>query len=308
MQPYPLVTIFGGSGFLGRHVVKRFTAAGWRVRVLTRDCVAAEFLKVAGYPGQVVIDYADITQPETLQGKCAGSSAVVNLVGVLYSRGQQSFTRVHAEGARVIAQHAAAAGATALVHVSALGVGAADAQYAKSKQAGEDAARGEFPAATTLRPSLIIGPEHGFFQRFARMSLVAPALPLIGGGTTRFQPVLVTDVAEAVFHCATHGETAGKTYELGGPEIYTFRQLMELLRSTTRRGFALVNLPSCVASLMGAVAELLPLPPMITRDQVRLLKTDNVVSDSAEGFAALGITPRPITAELPHYLARYTRQ
>ncbi len=307
MHTYPLVTIVGGSGFIGRHTVRLFTNAGWRVRVLVRDTVKADFLKTAGYPGQIVLDHADITRPETLEGKFAGSTAVVNLVGVLYSKGRQKFNAVHVRGAQAVAQHAAKANAQALVHLSALGAGKSDAEYAQTKKAGEDAVRAAFPGATLFRPSLVIGPEDDFFQRFAKMSLLAPALPLVGGGHTNFQPLLVTDLAEAIFHAATQVETAGRTFELGGPEVFNFRQLMQLMLATTKRKNCLVTLPTPIAKAMGFVCELLPLPPMITRDQVRMLKTDSVVGDGAEGFAALGMAPAAIQSKLPEYLARYTR-
>lgn len=307
MQTYPLVTIVGGSGFIGRHTVRQFTDAGWRVRVLVRDCVRAEFLKTAGYPGQVALDHADIARPKTLEGKLVGSDAVVNLTGVLYSKGRQSFTNVHVAGAKAVAEQATKAGAKGLVHVSALGAGVSNARYATSKLAGEEAVRAAFPGAVVLRPSLVIGPEDGFFQRFARLSMIAPALPLVGGGTTRFQPVLVGDLVQAIYRAATTPELAGKTFELGGPEQFTFRQLLELMRSTTKRNTKLVTLPASLASLLGFASELLPLPPMITRDQVQLLKTDNVVREDAEGFAALGMTPAPIQSQLPFYLERYTK-
>jgi NADH dehydrogenase len=306
MQNYPLVTIVGGSGFIGRHTVKRFASAGWRVRVLVRDTVKAEFLKMAGYPGQVVLDHADITRPETLEGKFAGSDAVVNLVGILYQSGRQKFDRVHVEGAKAVAQGAAKAGAKALVQVSALAHGA-EAHYAETKLKGEAAARAAFPATTILRPSLVVGPEDNFFQRFARMNLLAPALPLIGGGTTKFQPLLVTDLTQAIFNVATSETAQGKTYELAGPETYTLRQLFELIGSTTKRCVCLLPLPSCVAGFIGSICDLLPLPPLVTKDQVRMLKTDSVVSDGAEGFAALGVTPTPITEELPTYLSRFVK-
>jgi len=307
MQTYPLVTIVGGSGFIGRHTVRLFAEAGWRVRVLVRDTVKADFLKMAGYPGQIVLDHADITRPETLEGKFAGSIAVVNLVGVLYSKGRQKFDAVHVRGAKAVAEQASKVKANTLVHVSALGAGKADAKYAETKKAGEDAVRAAFPAATIFRPSLVIGPEDEFFQRFARMATLAPALPLVGGGHTKFQPLLVTDLAAAIFYAAKTPETAGNTYELGGPEVFNFRQLLQLMRSITKQKIALVTLPAPIASAMGFGCELLPLPPMITRDQVRMLKTDSVVGDGAEGFAALGITPAAIQSKLPEYLSRYTR-
>lgn len=307
MQQYPLVVIVGGSGFVGRHTVRRFTDAGWRVRVLSRDTVAAEFVKTAGYPGQVVPDYADITRPETLAGKFEGANAVVNLVGVLYSRGRQSFKKVHEEGARAVAAEAAKAGVPVLVHLSALSAGISEAAYAKSKKTGEDAVRGVFQRATILRPSLVVGPEDGFFQRFGRMSLVAPFLPLIGGGRTRFQPLLVTDLVEAIFRSATQPALAGRTFELGGPEVFTFRQLLERLNSFTKRRTRLLTLPAPLAKLGGFFCELAPIPPAITRDQVRLLKSDAIVRDGADGCAALGIAPRPIGELLPEYLARFVK-
>lgn len=306
MQTYPLVTIVGGSGFVGRHTVRLFTAAGWRVRVLVRDTVKAQFLLTAGYPGSVVLEHADITRPQTLEGKFAGSYAVVNLAGVLYSKGRQKFDAVHVRGAQAVAEQAARAGATTFVQVSALGAGKSDAKYARSKLAGEEAVRAAFPSAAILRPSVVIGPEDGLFQRFARMSSLAPALPLVGGGHTNFQPLLVADLAQAIFTTASQPSLGGKTYELGGPEVFNFRQLMVLMRAITKRKFKLVTLPSPLASLFGFFNELLPTAPMITRDQVRLLKTHNVVSDGAEGFAALGIAPAPIQSALGDYLSRYS--
>jgi NADH dehydrogenase len=301
-----IVTIVGGSGFLGRHTVGRFAAAGWRVRVLCRDTVAAEFLKTAGHPGQVVLDYADITRPETLTGKFAGSDAVVNLAGILYQSGRQRFDTVQHQGARHVAEAAKAAGAKRLIHISALKAEAAShARYGLTKLAGEMAVRDVMPQATILRPSLIIGPEDGFFQRFGRMSMISPFLPLVAGGRTRFQPVLVTDVARAIFAAATQADAPGKTYEIAGDAIYTMRELMELLLRLTGRKNLLLSIPRPLASLMGFFCEILPFAPMITRDQVRLLQVDNVMSDAAMGLRDLGITPTAIDAELPHFLTRF---
>lgn len=304
MQHYPIVTIVGGSGFVGRHTVKLFADAGWRVRVLSRDIIAAEFIKTAGYPGQMVLDYADITKPATLEGKFAGSDAVVNLVGVMHGK----FDAVQVKGARNVAEAAAKAGAKALVHVSALGIEDSSAKYAKTKLAGEQAVHAAFPQAVILRPSLVVGPEDHFFQRFARLSLIAPALPLIGGGKTRFQPVLVTDLAQAIFRGATYLSARGQTLSLAGPEIFTFRQMIVLLGNFTNRRICTLSLPSCFAALIGMFCELLPLPPMLTRDQVKLLKTDAVLPDGAAGFEALGLTPAPIQSALPAYLARYRKE
>ncbi len=196
MTQYPLVTIVGGSGFLGRHTVKLLAAAGYRLRILVRDTIEAEFLKTAATVGSIAIEHVDITRPETLAGKFAGSDAVVNLVSIAYEGGRQKFRAINVEGARAIAAEAKKAGAKHFVHISALGVERmGDTKYGATKLAGEQAVREAFPTATILRPSLMVGPEDRFFQRFARLSMIAPALPLIGGGNTKFQPVLVTDVA-----------------------------------------------------------------------------------------------------------------
>jgi len=302
---YPLVTLVGGSGFVGRHTVKHFAGAGWRVRVLCRDTVAAEFLKTAGYPGQIVVDYADITRPDTLRNKLAGSDAVVNLVSILAECGRQKFTNINIAGAKVIAEEAVKADAKSFVQISALGAGRGAARYAETKKSGEDAVRSAFPNAVILRPSLIVGPEDGFFQRFGRMSMIAPALPLIGGGKTKFQPVLVSDVAQAVFQAATDVKCAGNTYELAGDEVLSFRQLLEKMRTVIKRKFCLVSIPSCIASLMGRICELLPLKPAITRDQVRMLGIDSVVQTGALTLRHMGITPRTLDSALPELLARY---
>jgi len=303
----PIVTIVGGSGFVGRHTIKRFADAGWRVNVLCRDTVAAEFLKTAGTVGQVVLQYADITRPETLEGKFAGSQVVVNLVSILYQSGRQKFDSINVKGAKLIAEHAKKAGAKRLIHISALSP-SADAKYGKTKAEGEEAVKAAFPGATILRPSLIIGPEDGFFQRFGRMSLKSPALPVIAGGNTKFQPVLVEDVAKAIITTATDVHTAGKTYELAGPKTYSMKELLKLMFSVTGRKKRLVNIPAPIASLMGFVCELLPLSPMITRDQVRLLKSDNVASAGSLQLQDLGITPTDIETALPSLLERFNKR
>lgn len=304
---YPLVTLVGGSGFVGRHTVKLFTENGWRVQVLCRDTVAAEFLRTAGYPGQVVLDHVDITRPGTLENKFVGSDVVVNLVSILLESGRQKFPAINVAGAGAIAQQAAKAGSKRFVQVSALGVDHSSAVYAKTKCMGEAVVREIFSDAVVLRPSLIVGPEDGFFQRFARLSTISPVLPLIGGGHTKFQPVLVGDVAQAIFQAATHTDCAGKTYMLGGPNIYSFRQLLEMLARITKRRTRLISLPFALAYLKGMVAEILPLPPIITRDQVRLLRTDNVVPAGSQTLRELGITPGSVEAALPELLARYVK-
>ncbi len=308
---YPLVTLVGGSGFVGRHTVKLFTEKGWRVRVLCRDTVAAEFLKTAGYPGQVVLDYADITRPETLAQKFAGSDAVVNLVSILAESGRQKFTAINVEGAKAIAELAQRSGVKTLVQISALGAGAGDAHYATTKKAGEDAVRAAFPSAVILRPSLIVGPEDGFFQRFARM-LNWPgmlALPLIGGGQTKFQPVLVSDVAHAIFNAATDAKCANNTYELAGDKIYNFRELLELLFHTIRRRPRFIPVPGWLLKLivLDPTMCLVPKDFRITRDQVRMLNIDSILLPGALTLRHMGITPQSVEAALPELLARYVK-
>lgn len=308
MNQYPLITVIGGSGFVGRHTVKLLASAGYRIRVLVRNTTAAEFLKTSATVGQIAIEHADITRPETLAGKFAGSDAVVSLVSILYESGSQKFDAINVAGAKAVAAEAKKAGAKALVHVSALGIqNTKDTHYGRTKLAGEEAVREAFPEATFLRPSLVIGPEDGFFQRFGRISLISPLLPLIAGGKTKFQPVLVTDVAKAILAAVKNVEAAGKTYEIAGPQIYSFKELLQLMASITKRTPCLVSMPAGLAELQGFMCELLPMKPMITRDQVSLLAHDNVLSSGAATLESLGITPTNIETMLPEYLSRYVK-
>lgn len=303
-----LVTVFGGSGFLGRYVVRRLAHAGWQVRVAVRRPDEALFCKTAGHVGQVTPVAANIRDLASVKAAVAGADAVVNLVGILFQAGPQRFDAVHAQGAGTVAAAAAAAGVKALVHVSAIGADAqSPAAYARSKAAGEAAVRQAFPAATVIRPSIVFGPEDGFFNRFAEMALMLPFLPLIGGGTTRFQPVYVLDVAEAIARAIEAPEAhAGKTYELGGPRIYSFRELMSLLLAEIGRRRMLISVPFALAALKGAVFQSIPfIRPPLTADQVRLLKRDNVVGPQAAGFKELGLTPTAVEPILPTYLDRY---
>jgi NADH dehydrogenase len=233
-----------------------------------------------------------------------GSDAVVNLTGILFEKGQ-SFDDVQAGGAAHVAEAAARAGVTSLVHVSAIGADReSEAAYARSKAEGEEAVRQAMPGAVILRPSLIFGPEDGFFNKFADMARFFPALPLIGGGRTRFQPVFVGNVAAAIASALDSQAARGRTFELGGPGIYSFRELMEIILKETGRSRALIALPFALASLKAAFLQLLP-KPLLTVDQVRLLKTDNVVTAGAPGLADLGITPTSVEAVVPSYLWRY---
>jgi len=302
-----IVTIVGGTGFLGRYVVHRLAKAGYVLRVIARNPEAALHLKTAGDPGQIVLIGGDLARPESLTGKLDGSFAVINLVGILFESGKQKFATLHAQGAERLAQMAAGAKAERFIHVSALGIDkATGSQYARTKLTGEKAVLGAFRDATILRPSVMFGPEDNFINLFAQLATLCPALPLIGGGRTRFQPVYVDDVAAAIENCLAMPGTKGQTYELGGPGIYTFKEILQLMLRLTSRRRALLPLPFGLAAVAGTMAQVLPRPPL-TRDQVRLLKHDNVISPGARTFAQLGIRPKGMDEVVPSYLNRYRR-
>ena len=310
-KPLPqnaLITVFGGTGFLGRHIVRRLSKAGYRLRIATRRPNEALFLKTNGRPGQIDIIQANIRNAASINDALDGADAVINAVGILYESGKQKFDAVQARGAALIADAAAKHGLTHMVHISAIGADADSASsYAQSKATGEAAVLELMPQAHILRPSIVIGPEDDFFNRFAAMAMLAPALPLIGGGETRYQPVSVFDVAEAVAACL-NGAASG-IYEIGGPDIFSFKQLMEMLNKETGRNRLLVPLPFFAASMIAAIAQfstLVGMQPLLTPDQIILLKSDNIVgADFADhDLAALGITARPIAGELD-YLARF---
>ena len=299
--------VLGGSGFIGRYVVQRLAARGDVIPVGCRYAEEAKFLTPLGNVGQIAAVNIDIEDEQLLPAFLAGSNAVVNCVGILTERGRQTFERVHHQGPARLARLAREAGVERLVHISAIGADPRSrSAYARTQAQGEAAVRDSFPTATILRPSIVFGPEDQFFNRFAAMAMVSPVLPLIGGGRTRFQPVYVGDVAAAVLKCLEDPTTAGRTYELGGPKIYTFRQLVELLLAEIRRKRLLIDVPFGVAELQARLLSLLPSPPL-TPDQVELLKTDNVVSSSALTLATLGITPTAVEAILPSYLDRFRR-
>lgn len=305
MQDQTIITVFGGSGFLGRHIVQRLAQAGALVRIACRHPGEARHLQPAGAVGQIFPMAIDIRDDASVAVAVQGADAVINLVGILYETPRWSFQAVHADAAGRIARAAAAAGATRLIQVSAIGADErSPAAYARTKAAGERAVREAFPAATILRPSIVFGPEDNFFNQFASMARIAPALPLIGGGETRFQPVYVEDVAAAVLAVLEDSATAGQTYELGGPQAYSFRTLLEYILEQTGRRRCLVTLPWKLATLQAALFEWLPKPPL-TRDQVEMLKRDNVVQAGMPGLKELGITPTALEAVVPAYLARF---
>ena len=299
------VTVFGGSGFIGRAIVRALTQKGAMVTVGCTDVEAAKSLKTMGLPGQVAIVKADILNKDAVTRALTGADHVVNLVGLLAPHGRHSFEKVHGDAPGMIATAATAAGVRSLVQVSAIGADAqSKAAYARTKAAGEANLQAAFPNAVILRPSVVFGPDDGFFNRFAELAAMAPALPLIGGARTRFQPVYVSDVAAAVMAVLGNSDAAGKTYELGGPDVVSLRQVMTIVMDQTQRQRPLVHLPFWLARFQARFFELLPNPPL-TRDQVTLLQSDNVVAEDALTLADLGIEATSFWSILPTYLRRY---
>lgn len=299
------ITIFGGSGFVGRYLVQKFADKGDLIRVAVRNPIAAQFLKPLGDVGQITPVQASILSSKDIIKAIQGADVVVNLVGILFEKGQQTFEAIHVEGARLVAEKAKELEIPTFLHMSALGAHKESrSRYASTKARGEEAVRAHFPEVTLFRPSVIFGPEDAFLNRFAKMARLSPFLPLIGGGKTRFQPMYVGDVAEGFIKAAFDREMCGKTYELGGPSVYTFKELMNYLLKVIKRRRLLLPVPFCLAKGISAVAQLLPTPPL-TPDQVELLKTDNVVSTQALTAENLGIRLKALEAFAPLYLSRY---
>ena len=299
-----VATVFGGSGFIGRYVVKRLAAADYVVRVAVPNTEGALFLKPMGNVGQVVPLYASLTNSDTIARAVEGADLVVNLVGILAERRPGDFQRLHTDGAERVAGHAATAGVQRLTHISAIGADPnSPSLYAKTKGLGEQAVRAAFPNAAILRPSVVFGPEDQLFNRFAAMATISPIMPVIAG-TTKFQPVFVGDVADAVMATLTQPGHSGMTFELGGPRIWTMHDLLAFILTEIRRKRPLVNIPLPVARLQASVLERLP-GKMLTRDQLVLLQRDNVVNPNMPGLVELGITPTPVEMVVPGYLARF---
>ncbi len=308
-----LVTVFGGSGFVGRHTVRSLAKAGWRVRAAVRRPDLAGHLQPMGAVGQIHAVQANVRYPESVARAVEGADVVINLVAILHKSGKQTFDAVHVDGARTIARAAKAAGVQTFIHVSAIGATArAKGNYGRTKAAGEAAVQAEFPEAIILRPSIIFGPEDDFFNRFAGLARMAPMLPLIGGGRTKFQPVYVGDLAAAMTNIAAGGHgKPGNIYEIGGPEVFTFKQLLDKTQAWSGRKKMYARLPFWAAKL-GALMTV-PLPNAmrpLTVDQVRMLQMDTIVSDTAKTdgrtLAALGVTqPHSIGTIVPHYLERF---
>lgn len=306
-----LVTIFGGSGFIGRHLTRALARRGWRVRAAVRRPDLAGHLQPLGIVGQIHAVQANLRYPASVARAVDGADAVVNLVGILAESGRQTFGAVQAQGAKAVAEACARAGITNVVQMSALGADADSvSDYAASKAFGEAAVLAAAPTAVVMRPSIVFGPEDQFFNRFASLARFAPALPLIGGGETRFQPVYVGDVAEAIVAALTGKARPGATYELGGPAVASFRALIEYILAETGRDRLLVPVPFWAARLQGSVLQHLP-GKLLTVDQVNLLESDNVVSAAAEReartLAALGVTPTAYESVVPSYLYRFRK-
>lgn len=304
-----LVTIFGGSGFVGAQVARAMARRGWRVRIAVRRPALAHELRMAGDVGQVQLTRCDINKKEEVAEALIGADVAINLVGILAETGRRKFDALHVEGSYNIAEAAAAAGVKQLVQMSAIGADAdSKADYARTKGEAEIVVRQLFPQAVIVRPSIIFGMEDNFLNRFAAMATRSPFLPLIGGGETRIQPVSVGDVAEAVAVAATRTDAAGETYELGGPAVWTMKELMAYILRETGRDRFLLPLPFPVARMIGAVAQIpatIGLNPVLTVDQVNMLETDNVVAEGAKGLADLGIEPTGVQAVAKGYLWRY---
>ena len=297
-----IATVFGGTGFLARYIVPQLTRAGYRVRIASRHPSKARHLLTQGEVGQVQPVYAPVQNKAAVARAVEGADVVINLVGLLFESGKgQSFAATMVDGAANVAAAAAKAGASTMVQVSALGADERSASdYARCKALGEKAVLRAFPKATILRPSIVVGPEDGFFNRFGGM----PVVPLLGGGKTLFQPISVSDVADAVMAAVSNSAAQGQTYELAGPKTYSFKELMDLMQSITYSKAPQVHVPWGVAELIGLVGTLAPVPPL-TRDQVVLLRNDNVATGSLPGVEALGVDTAPIETILPTYLVRF---
>ena len=306
-----MITVFGGSGFVGCHVVRALAKHGYRIRVATRRPHLAGDLKVAGVVGQIELVQANVRNRASVERAVAGAHGVVNLVGVLFESGRQKFYSLQAQGAKVIAQSAKAAGVQRLVHLSAIGANVdSKSRYATSKAWGEAHVDEAFPGAVILRPSIIFGQGDNFFNRFADLARFAPALPLPGRGINKMQPVFAGDVAQAITRAISDASTKG-IYELGGPRTYTYRELMEFVLETVDRKRFLVPVPMAGMNALGLVGEMagaLPfVEPFLTRDQVTMLRTHNIVAPSLRGIEDLGVCPVTVEAIVPSYLGRYRR-
>jgi uncharacterized protein YbjT (DUF2867 family) len=305
-----LITVFGGSGFLGRHLVRALARRHYRIRVAVRRPELAGHLQPLGRVGQIHPVQANVRHPESVAAAVRGADVVINLVGILFERGRQRFDAVQSYGAEQVALAASAHGAR-MVHVSAIGADEHSASgYARAKAEGEKAVLAARPDATIVRPSIMFGPEDDFFNKFAALARMLPALPLVGDGATKFQPVFVGDVAEAIARAVDGNARFGAVYELGGAEVRTFKELMEFVLETIERRRFLIPIPFALAKLQATFLQFMP-KPLLTPDQVELLKTDNIVSAAAEAdgrtLRGLGIEPTTMATIVPSYLWRFRK-
>ncbi|MCX7360571.1 MAG: complex I NDUFA9 subunit family protein [Alphaproteobacteria bacterium] len=300
------VTVFGGSGFIGRAIVRELARQGFVVRAAARRIELADALKTAGDVGQITLMRANMRVPQSVAAAIAGSQAVINAAGIPCQRGRQRYEQVHVDGARTIAQAANAFGVQRLVHVSGIGADSRSSRnrFIRSKVAAESAMIGAFENTVVLRPSVVFGPNDQVFNRMARIACQAPFMPVVGNGRARVQPVFVSDVAKAAVEAMVRPEAAKKAYELGGPRIYTYRELADLVLREIDRSKSIIGIPAPLMKIAGFLAEFLPVPPL-TYDQIDLLTQDNVVRAGALGFADLGIEPTAAEAILPTYLDRF---
>lgn len=300
------VTVFGGDGFLGRYVVQELARQGASVRVAVRHPEKATFLRSRGLVGQITPVYANIMDPATTSVACMGADYVINLVGILYESGRQTFEKVHVQGAANVAEAAARHGCKRLIHISSIGADPnAQSKYASSKGKGEAAAHAHFEDVTIVRPSIIFGAEDNFINLFAEMGKVSPIVPVFGGGQNKLQPVYVADLAKAIVLILERPDTKRCTFELGGPQIYPFREILKLIQTYTNRSFKIVSLPFWMGTAIGLVGQFFPRPPL-TPDQVKLLKQDNVVGKKkVKTFSDLEMEPQSLEVIIPIYLERF---
>jgi len=302
------ICIFGGTGFLGQSIIRELAATGARIKIATRIPESAYDLKLNGDVGQIVPFTCNYNDEQSIESAIDRCDVVINLIGILFEKGKSKFKKAHIDLPTNIATATKKQGVKKFIHVSALGVDEPESKYGKSKLEGENAIKDIFPDVTILRPSVVFGPDDGFFNMFAKLASVLPALPLIGGGKTKFQPVFVGDIADAVKNIVTEksDKFKSKIYELGGPEIVTFKEIYEILLDEVNRKRALIPIPWAVAKMQGFVMGMLPKPPL-TMDQVRSLKTDNIVKEDALKLTDLGVTPTAMGSILPQYLKCYKR-
>ncbi|PHQ71566.1 MAG: complex I NDUFA9 subunit family protein [Sneathiella sp.] len=303
-----LITIFGGSGFIGRHLVGRLAAKGYQIRLAVRDPESAAQLMTQGDVGQIASLQTNVRNQASVERAVEGADIVINLVGILYEGGAQNFGTIHVDAAERIAAAAKAAGASQLIHMSALGADKLHAAgYARSKAVGEELAAKEFPGATILRPSVVFGRDDDFFNRFALMVTLTPVFPIADGGRAKMQPVWIEDLTDAIVRILESSAHQGKTWELTGPDAYSFHDLMQMVLDYTGRKCLLLPVPAALMSLMAVFMNMVPGRPQLTPDQVKLLKTDNIATGTLPSLADLDISPASIEAIVPEYLRRYRK-